>query len=170
MDVLRGQLVVSIKRIVRCLLWVCAVFAVGGCSIFQRSEPVQVILAGMEPLPSEGLELRMLVKLRVQNPNETPIDFDGVFIEMDVQGKPFASGVSNTTGTIPRYGETVVNAPISISAFNVVRQAIGMANDQFSGKLAYRLRGKISGPGFGSVRFNADGELTMPAEIPARIR
>lgn len=125
------------------------------------------MLAGIEPLPSEGLELRMLVKLRVQNPNEKPIDFNGVFVEMDVQGKRFASGVSDTVGSVPRYGETVVSVPVTISAFNVVRQAIGMASDEFRGKLAYQMSGKVSGPGFDSVRFNTSGELTLPADTPA---
>ncbi|MET0377696.1 MAG: LEA type 2 family protein [Spongiibacteraceae bacterium] len=126
------------------------------------------MLAGIEPLPSEGLELRMLVKLRVQNPNDKPIEFNGVFIEMDMQGKRFASGVSAATGSVPRYGETVVNVPVSISALSLVQQAIGAARDEFRGRLAYRLRGKISGPSFGSVRINSSGELTLPADMPER--
>lgn len=160
----------SIKRILLSSLFFCAVFAVSGCSLLQRGESVQVMLVGIEPLPSEGLELRMLLKLRVQNPNDKPIDFDGVFIEMDMQDKRFASGVSAATGSVPRYGETVVSVPVSLSALNLVQQAIGVTSDEFRGSLAYRLRGKISGPGFGSVRFNSSGELTLPADIPVRNR
>lgn len=47
----------------------------GGCAGLQRREPVHVLIAGVEPLQGEGLEVRMLVKLRVQNPNDLPLDF-----------------------------------------------------------------------------------------------
>ena len=44
-------------------------------------------MVGVEPLQGEGLELRMLVKLRIQNPNDLPLDFNGVSVTMNVQGK-----------------------------------------------------------------------------------
>ena len=44
----------------------------------------------------EGLELRMLVKLRVQNPNSTALSYDGAYVKAEVQGKTFATGVSDT--------------------------------------------------------------------------
>ncbi|HSN70692.1 MAG TPA: LEA type 2 family protein, partial [Steroidobacteraceae bacterium] len=73
-----------------------------GCTAMQVRDPPQVTVAGIEPLPGEGMELRMLVKLRVQNPNDVAIDFNGVALEMDVLGKTFATGVSDQGGTIPR--------------------------------------------------------------------
>jgi LEA14-like dessication related protein len=81
----------------------------GGCASLRYSEPIEVIMAGVEPLQSQGLELRMLVKLRIQNPNDLPLDFNGVSIQMDVQGKRFATGVSDTVGSVPRFGETIVS-------------------------------------------------------------
>ena len=49
-----------------------------------------VTVAGIEPLQDQGLELRMNVNFRVQNPNDAPLDYNGVAVEMDVQGKTFA--------------------------------------------------------------------------------
>ena len=62
------------------------------CASLQGRDPLQVTVAGMDPLPGEGLELRMMVKLRVQNPNDAPIDYNGVAVAIDIQGKRFASG------------------------------------------------------------------------------
>src|SRR5215813_4447727 len=76
----------------------------GGCSSLQTKDPPQVTVAGIEPLQGQGMELRLLVKLRVQNPNDAPIEYRGVALTMDVQGKTLASGVSNSTGTVPRFG------------------------------------------------------------------
>jgi len=142
----------------------------GACASLQRSEPVQVNLVGLEPLAGEGLEMRMLVKLRVQNPNDAPIEFNGVFVEMDVEGKRFASGVSDAAGVVPRYGETVVSVPVSISMYGIARQAMSMIGGEVRGKLAYEMGGKLAGPAFGSVRFQTRGELTLPRELsgPAR--
>ena len=142
----------------------------GACASLQRSEPVQVNLVGLEPLAGEGLEMRMLVKLRVQNPNDAPIEFNGVFVEMDVEGKRFASGVSDAAGVVPRYGETVVSVPVSISMYGIARQAMSMIGGEVRGKLAYEMGGKLAGPAFGSVRFQTRGELTLPRELNGAAR
>ena len=84
-----------------------------------------VTVAGIEPLQGQGLEMRMLVKLRVQNPNDSQIDYNGVSLKLDVQDKTLASGVSDQAGTVPRFGEAVIEVPVTISAMNIARQVMG---------------------------------------------
>lgn len=135
-----------------------------GCTGLQGRQPIDVVVAGIEPLQGAGLELRLLVKLRVQNPNDAPIDYNGVSIRMDVQGKRFATGVSDAAGTVPRFGEAIVEVPVSISLFRIARQAVGVMSSEYHGKLAYDMSGRLAGPAFRSVRFRSTGELTLPAE------
>src|SRR5688572_16056226 len=71
-----------------------------GCATLQKKDPLQVTVAGIQPLQGQGMELRLLVKLRVQNPNDGPIEYNGVSLTMDVQGKTLASGVSDASGTV----------------------------------------------------------------------
>lgn len=134
----------------------------GACASLQRSDPVQVTVAGIEPLQGQGMELRMLVKLRVQNPNDAAVDYNGVFVEMDVKGKTFASGVSAAAGNVPRFGESVIEVPVTISAFTIVRQVIGFAGEGGSGKIDYVLKGKLNGSALRSVRFESKGQLDLP--------
>lgn len=147
--------------------WVFATF-VGllaltvGCAWLQPRDPLHVTVAGIEPLSSESMELRMLVKLRIQNPNETSVAFNGAFIEMTVQGKAFASGVSDQSGSVPRFGESLVSIPVTISAFNLARQAMGMMSSK-SEQIDYALSGKLSGATFESVRFKSNGQFILPA-------
>lgn len=143
----------------------CGMFLFGGCAGLQRREPVQVIVAGIEPLQGEGLELRMLVKLRIQNPNDLPLEFNGVSVQMDVQGQRFATGVSDAVGSVPRFGETIVDVPVSISVFRIARQAIGVMTNDHREKLTYEMTGKLAGPAFNSVHFKSNGELSLPTEI-----
>lgn len=137
-----------------------------GCATLPERDPPQITVAGVEPLQGEGLELRLLVKLRVQNPNDAPIDYDGVFVKLDVQGKSFASGVSDARGSVPRFGEAVMAVPVTVSAFRMARQVVGaigaMERGQGADKIRYDLRGKLSGAGFRSVRFGSQGEVALP--------
>ena len=126
-------------------------------------EPLQVNVADVESLDGEGMEWRMLVKLRVQNPNDAPVEYDGVYLRLDVLDKTFATGVSDERGTIPRFGEAVVSIPVTVSTVNLVRYAIGIAADgKAPEKITYRLEGKLNSPGIGSTRFDSHGELALP--------
>jgi LEA14-like dessication related protein len=136
-----------------------ATLLVAACATM--GDPLRVQLVGLEPLPGQGMELRFAARLRVQNPNEAPIEYDGIAIDLEVRGNAFASGVSDARGTIPRYGEAVVAIPVTVSALAIVRQAIGFASGDRS-KIDYVLRGKVGGSSFGSVRFESRGEVELP--------
>jgi LEA14-like dessication related protein len=148
------------RRLLLALLTLGALL-LGGCATMQHSA-IDVTVVGIDPLDGEGLELRMLVKLRVQNPNDSPLDFNGVSVEMDVQGKRFATGVADVSGTVPRFGETVIAVPVSISAFRMAGQVMGLLTGGPHGKLAYDLSGKLAGPGFGGMSFRSSGEVDLP--------
>lgn len=144
--------------------WLVALALLAGCAGFGLREPVAVNVVGLEPIAGQGMEGRFLVKLRVQNPNEQPIDYDGVSIELDVRGIRFATGVSDATGTVPRFGESVIEVPVSVPVSALVRQALGFATGDRT-KVDYRLRGRLAGASFGGTRFDASGELTLPAGL-----
>ena len=143
--------------------WVGAVALVSGCATLTgQNDPVQVQVVGVEALPGEGLELRFLCKLRVQNPNDTPIEFDGVYVELEVRGSALATGVSDAAGTVPRFGEVVLSVPVTASALRMARQAIEFYMSSDRSRIDYVLRGKIAGPSFSAVRFESKGELALP--------
>jgi len=140
-----------------------ALLAMSGCATLP--DPLDVTVAGIEPLEGEGMEVRMLVKLRIQNPNDLPLDFNGVSVTMNVQGKRFATGVSDAGGSVPRFGEAIVAVPVSVSVLRIARQAVGVMTKDFRGTLTYEMNGKLAGPAFKSVRFKSNGEFTLPPEL-----
>jgi hypothetical protein len=140
------------------LMWLAA------CATLGAGDPVQVTVAGIESLPGEGLELRMLVKLRVQNPNDTAIDYDGVYVKLDVLDKTFATGVSDARGSVPRFGETVLAVPVTVSVLRMATHALGMLDGKRVEKIDYELEGKLNGPGFGGMRFKSTGALNLPLD------
>ena len=135
--------------------------ALAGCASLPGNEPLNVNVVGIEPLQGQGLELRLAVKLRVQNPNDKPVDFDGIALNLEVRGSDFASGVSPENGSVPRFGETVIVVPVTVSAMSMLKQAYGLSQGG-SNKIDYLLKGRLAGAGFGGVRFESSGAFELP--------
>jgi LEA14-like dessication related protein len=152
-----------VRRLIAILAIAVAVLAPQGCATLHGREPLQVTVAGIEPLQGQGLELRMLVNLRVQNPNDAPVDYNGVAVEMSVQGKTFATGVSDAGGSVPRFGEAIIAVPVTVSAFRMVRQAIDMIRRGGRGTIIYEMKGKLNQSTLNSMRFRTHGEFDLPA-------
>lgn len=153
----------SLRRLLPIFALAYALMVLAGCAALQGRDPLQVTVAGIEPLQGQGMELRMLVKLRVQNPNDTPVDYNGAAVEMKVQGKTFATGVSDASGSVPRFGEAIVSMPVTVSAFRLARQAVAMVRRGGKGTITYDLTGKLSGSALSSMRFRTQGEFDLPA-------
>jgi hypothetical protein len=137
-----------------------------GCASLGLREPARVTVAGVEPLPGEGLEARFLVKLRVQNPNDVALNFDGVVVDLELEGKDFASGVSDQRGSVPRYGEMLISVPVTVPVTAIIRQLFGLAGGEPVDKVSYRLQGRLGGIGLAGARFDTRGELELPKPAP----
>jgi LEA14-like dessication related protein len=147
---------------VRWLLLVVALI-LSGCAVFPVQDPLRVTVAGIESLPSESMEARMLVKLRVQNPNDVEIAYDGAAVKLDLLDATIASGVTDARGTIPRYGEAVVAIPVTLSMVNVAVQMMKLFHDKTPpATVRYKLEGKLDSPGFGTMRFRLEAQLKLP--------
>ncbi|MCK9814872.1 hypothetical protein BK634_17730 [Pseudomonas chlororaphis] len=144
-------------------LTLCLLLAsLSACALFPQRDPLNINVVGIEPLPSEDLEMRFAVTLRLQNPNDSAIDYNGAALDLEVNGRPLASGVSDQHGRIGRFSEGVLVVPVSVSAFSVLRQTLGLGQTQGFDNLPYVLRGKLAGGLFGTLRFVERGHLSLP--------
>ena len=166
---LRGAFAVARTLPLR-LTFATTMVASGLCScttLGSGSDPLNVSVAGVEPLDGEGFELRLAVKVRVQNPNDAPVDYNGVALTLELNGKKFGTGVSDEMGTVPRYGETVVTLPIVVGPFNMARQVLGFLNSGDIKAVDYAVHGKLEGGLFGTKRFSDKGTFEMPTSATA---
>jgi LEA14-like dessication related protein len=143
------------------LLTLTLLLSLTACSSLGQRDPLHIDLVGIEPLPGQELEVRFALKLRVQNPNDSAIEFNGVAVQLEVNQQPLASGVSDQVGLVPRYGESLIRIPVSISAYSLIRQAWAAAGYSGGHDLPYELRGKLASGLFGR-RFHASGTLNWP--------
>lgn len=131
------------------------------CAALGGRDPLALQVVGVEPLHGEGLEVRLAVKLRVQNPNPVAVDYDGIALELIVNGRVLARGVSDQRGQVPRFGEALLEVPVSISAFAALRQALGLAETARLGSVPYVLRGRLGGGLLGGRRFSDAGVVDL---------
>jgi hypothetical protein len=138
-----------------------------GCASLPGLTAPRVNLAGIESLPGEGLEMRFMLKLRVQNPGDADLRYDGIWVEVELRGQPLASGGAPVTGVVPRFGEAVVMVPVTASGLSIARQAISLLRSSREangvGPVAYALRGRLGGIGLGGGSFESSGELDLRA-------
>lgn len=148
----------------RALIAVVVVFGLASCALFQPAPQPIVKVVGLTPLASEGLELRFGLKLRIQNPRDKAIEFDGVSVSLDLDNQGLATGVSAQTGEIARFGEAVIEVPVSVSAFTALRQAIrqiGQNKQALATRdIPYTLSGRLSSTGFNDIVFSSSGNLS----------
>ncbi len=136
--------------------------SIAGCASMVHHDPVRIDVVGLEPLQGQGMEMRFNVKLRLQNPNEAAIDYNGIAIELDLNDKSFATGVSSQSGRVDRFGEAIILVPVTVSAFAAARQVLRMAEGGKLDNIPYGLRGKLAGGLFGTMRFTHQGTLSLP--------
>jgi len=138
-----------------------------GCATLSGLSAPRVNLAGIESLPGEGLELRFMLKLRVQNPGDADLSYDGVWAEVELRGQPLASGGAPVKGVVPRFGETVLMVPVTASGLSIARQVISLIRSSSESKgvgvVSYALRGRLGGTGLGGGRFESSGEIDLHA-------
>ena len=109
-------------------------------------------LAIAEPT-AEGAVLLFLV--RVENPNEVPIEVDALDYALDVEGKPFAKGAIDEKTSVPANGKITLKVPVSVKYQDLFSSVL----DFLQGKSRkYVLRG---GARFGWIRvpFEKAGEV-----------
>jgi LEA14-like dessication related protein len=157
----RNGLYNAFARLRRGIVCVGVLAALGGCAALPGQDAPRVSVAGLVPREGEGLEMRFDLKLRVQNPNDTPIDFDGVALDLALNGSDFASGVSDVRAQVPRFGETVVSVPVAVSALAATRQIFALARASEDGSVRYEAHGKLGGGWLGGMRFESRGTLRL---------
>ncbi len=143
------------------LALLCAV-ALDACAALSMQEPLNVTIADLKPIEVGVLEQRYALKVRLLNPNDTEIAFDGLVFDLEINDTPFAKGVSNQSSVIPRFGEVVIDVQAVSGLQNILRQI----NELLKGErtsLTYRIKGRLHSGAFGFAPFDTSGEIALPA-------
>lgn len=148
--------------------WVAALLLslLAGCagiSGLDFDEP-EVELLGLEPLPSQGLEARFLVKLRIINPNAIPLAIDGMAYDVFIRDSKILSGVSNEGISVGAYSESVAELEVAAGMFGSLALIRDLMSNSANGGLPYKLNAKLSRSGLGgAIRVSREGTIDLNA-------
>ena len=129
-----------------------------GCAGFgkQLLTP-EVSLVDLRPLPSESLEQRFEVKIRVLNPNDIDLAGDGVDLTLEINERRLGRAVSSETFLVPRLGDAIISLVATANWLDVLRQAVALPEAR---GIEYTLRGRL---------FLADSPTWLSFEYEGRL-
>ena len=139
-------------------------FTMIGCAgMGQRLEPPRVKLANIRVEDFNVLETVFEVQLRVFNTNDTALQVRGLECELEINGQPFAIGVSEADVEIPSYGTQLLPLHVYASVFDIIKSVQGLQKNQE--QLTYQIKGKVR-LGAGTIPsllpFNSEGNISLP--------
>lgn len=134
-----------------------------GCAgVGKQLDPPRVSLAQIQVEEFTGFEAVFLIKLRVLNPNDVDLRIKGIEADLEINGKPFAVGVSKASVTIPSFSTELVPVTVYSSIMDIFTGIRGL---QAAEQLNYRLTGKLRGsaPNTTTVTlpFDAEGQISF---------
>ncbi len=107
--------------------------------------PLEANLVDLEPLESTAFEQRFRVLLRLRNPNDRPVEIDGLRFQLSFNGERLATGLSDQAVTLPRLGDAVVEVTTTTTLLDLLNQALALNErslDQ-APALDYALDGRV---------------------------
>ncbi len=141
--------------------------SLAGCAgMGQRMESPRINIANVAPREVKFFEQVFDLDLRIQNPNDVPLAINGLAFELELNGKRFATGVSNESLVVDRLSSGVIRVEALTTLWGFIQQVAEYQRTK-APRLAYRLTGKIY-VGSPSVKlpFDDSGEITIPIEPP----
>ncbi len=134
-----------------------------GCATISKDlEPPRVHVIDIQVQEVRALEAVLRIELRVMNVNDIEVDIKGIDCELEINGKHFASGVTDQKIKIPAYGTTVVPMVVYSSVLDMVRGVLGIKEKE---KIEYKIAGRLHLEGDimvpSSIRFQSEGELSL---------
>lgn len=133
----------------------------GGCAGWQLGmQKPDVAVVNIRLLDGNLLAQRFVLTLRVTNPNTTEIAIEGLSFTVDLNGQPFAKGVSNQAVVIPRLGDATMEVTATTGLASFLRQLKALRKGR--DKVEYRIKGRLVTGNFGGINFDQSGEVGLP--------
>ena len=89
---------------------------------------------------SDLLQQHMVVRMKVENPNDRALPVEGLSYTFAVNGEDLAHGVSNASFMVPARGEAEFDTAVTTNMATAVLRILGRGNNA---PLNYRFSGKV---------------------------
>jgi LEA14-like dessication related protein len=146
----------------RTLYWIFLSLYLSACATLPGgTQAPTVTIADIRPLEFGLLEQKYMLRLRIQNPNAFAVPVQGLSYQLELNDRPFASGVSNQSLTLPSLGSEVVEVEAYSSLADIFQQLTSMRGAE-GANIHYRLAGKLNpSRSFNALSFEQRAELPL---------
>lgn len=133
----------GLLRIAR-LLAVGLLFLSAGCSLlstdYENLQEPKVSLAGLSIQAMNPLQPGFLVRLKLDNPNDLDVNFDGAEAALALNGQPVATGISRSPLTLKKLGSSELAVEVTANTLSAIQQILLL---QTKPTMDYRITGQL---------------------------
>jgi LEA14-like dessication related protein len=119
-----------------------ATLALGGCASTLKLEAPRLAVISMRMQSADIFSQRILVRMRVMNPNARELPIKGITYRIEVNDAELANGVSDTPFVVPAMGEAEFDVNLTANLASALTQLLGKRGS--SDTLEYRLIGNVA--------------------------
>jgi LEA14-like dessication related protein len=128
-------------RRVLVLLFVLGLAACSGLPFNAVAPKVRVADVDIKSL---GLfEQRFDVGLRISNPNDFDLTIEALDFELEVNGRPFAAGLSQVSTRVAATSSTLLRIDAITQSRDLIRQFEALSPDSLKAGVPYRIHGRL---------------------------
>jgi LEA14-like dessication related protein len=119
-----------------------AALLVTGCaSLPTNLKTPEVSFVSLRAVDASVFEQKLEVRMKVHNPNSIALPVNGLDVDMELAGEPFAHGVSAREFVVPANGEAEFDMNVTANAMNAL---LKIAGERSTEAIGYKLKGKLS--------------------------
>ncbi len=139
-----------------------ALALLAACALIKpKLEPPRLSIVSVEFGRSDLFAQHLLVRMRVENPNDLALPVEGVSYTLDIAGEQAAQGFSSASFTVPALGEAQFDMNVTANLAGTLLRLF--AHGVPSGEIDYHIVGKVrlARGLLRSVPFEQRGKLTL---------
>jgi LEA14-like dessication related protein len=145
------------------LLSILAVFFLCSCAgtMSPDFDPPVVSLRTFKLLPQESVSPRFEIVLHIINPNRDPLNLEGIYYTVGIEGYNVLSGVSNTLPTVEPYGDANITLEANVDLFRGIKLIASLMQEPRD-TFQYSFDAKLDLGGFSpNIKVQEEGEFNL---------
>jgi LEA14-like dessication related protein len=129
-------------RLLRLIASVVTATALAGCASALKLEAPQLSVISMKVQSADLFSQRMLVRMRVLNPNARELPVKGISYRIEVNDAELAQGLTDKAFVVPAMGEAEFDVQVTANLATALSQILSRKGS--SDTLDYRLVGSVA--------------------------
>jgi LEA14-like dessication related protein len=127
----------------RAALLSLAALAIGGCGTLPKLQSPQLSVITMKVQSADIFSQRLLVRMRVLNPNSRELPIKGIQYRIEVNDAELAQGLTDTPFVVPAMGEAEFDVQVTANLASALAKFLSRRGGS-QDSLDYRLIGSVS--------------------------